>query len=127
MDEVLKTCTNCGESFTLGRLATDPLLVPIGMSCDEGEDEVAYYLFQHETPECGTSMLVSVSAFRPLITERIPNELLVGSEACEKHCVNLKDLQVCNQPCFNAPFRRFLLKMIAIKKRRAEERAGMVV
>lgn len=127
MSEVVKSCTNCGESFTLEQLATDPLLVPIGMAFEEGEEEIAYYYFQHEIPECGTSFLVPVNVFRPLITERIPANLLVGCEHCEEHCANINDLQACGQPCSNAPFRRFLLKMIEVKKRRAEQRAGMAV
>jgi hypothetical protein len=126
-NQLIKECTYCKSKLTLTELAKEPCLVPIGMSFDGNEFDMAYYYFQHEIPECGTSILVAVNAFEPFISEDVPETKLTLSDECEEHCVNIKDLSECKQECFFAPFRRFLLQMLETKKRNAEEKSGMAV
>jgi hypothetical protein len=57
-----------------------------------------------------------VEHFRQFITESIPEAVLTLEPGCEGHCVNIQDLSDCRRECHFAPFRRFLLEMLAAKK-----------
>jgi len=116
-EETVKICPFCKANLTLDQLVNDPLIRPIGMMFGEGNIEHAYYFFHHDTDNCGTTFIVNVLTFTPCITEPIPQEKLTLTEPCERHCVNLNDLLECKQPCFFAPYRRFLIRMIHIKGR----------
>ncbi len=109
-------CPCCKEWFSLERLATDPVLRLIGMSFDGNGFEVAFYFFQHENSQCGSSFLVAVDAFKSLIDEPIPEHKATLSEGCEGRCTSIEDLQTCKNECYFAPFRRLLLKMMEAKK-----------
>jgi hypothetical protein len=114
-DDPIRTCPFCNDILTLDKLVSDPLIRPIGMIFGKGSFEHAFYCFQHETQDCGTSFLVNVLIFSPYLSEPIPKERLTLTESCERHCVNIKDLSECKQPCLFAPFRRFLIKMLETK------------
>ncbi len=115
--EIVRTCPSCKKELTLDQLVNDPSIQPADMSIDTDDIENAYYYFRHKTEKCGTAFMVNVLAFAPCITETIPKERLTLTDPCERHCVNLIDLQECKQSCFFAPFRRFLIKMIELKGR----------
>ncbi len=87
------------------------------MSFADNSVEWSYYFFQHEVPNCGSSFLVRVDEFRPLIHEGIPTEKMTFRGCCEEHCVSLNDLSDCKNECYFAPFRRLLIRMIAAKER----------
>ncbi len=114
-DDPIRTCPFCKDILTLDRLVSDPLIRPIGMTFGKGSFEHAFYYFQHQTPDCGTSFLVNVLIFSSCLSEPIPKERLTLTESCERHCVNIEDLLECKQPCLFAPFRRFLIKMLEAK------------
>jgi hypothetical protein len=114
-DDLIRACPFCKVKLTLDKLVSDPLLRPIGMAFGKGSFENAFYCFQHETQDCGTSFLVNVLIFSPRISEPIPKERLTLTESCERHCVSIEDLSECKQPCLFAPFRRFLIKMLETK------------
>lgn len=118
-----KLCNYCKRTFSPQQLAEDPEVRPIGMVYDD-EIGKAYYMFQHESEDCGTSFTVNIRDFDPLLEEKIPELRMTLCEGCEEHCVNIKDLQECSQNCEFAPFRRFLLKMIAQKRERLAQRAA---
>jgi hypothetical protein len=115
-NDVVKKCTLCGRGLTAMDLANNPDLKLVGMLCMPGENEKAYYFYQHEVKDCGTSIAVDIEVMKQFITESIPDEKLTLSKCCEEHCVNIKDLSECQQECYYAPFRRFLFKMIDQKK-----------
>jgi hypothetical protein len=116
-DEIVKKCAYCQMSLTAKQLVNELSVRPIGTAFfpDEGAG-IHYYFFQHETPDCGTSFVVNVEHFKQFITEPIPDKVLRLGPSCEGHCVNIHDLNDCGQECHFAPFRRFLLKMLAEKK-----------
>ncbi len=115
-DKIVKKCSFCNRDFTAMELANDPELKLVGMLYMPGENEKAYYFYQHEVKDCGTSIAVDIEVMKQFITESIPDEKLTLSKCCEEHCVNIKDLSECQQECYYAPFRRFLFKMIDQKK-----------
>ena len=118
-DETIKNCPCCKAHFTLAQLASDPDIRLIGMAFGEDSIEWAYYFFQHEVPGCRSSFAVKVEEFLSLIDEPIPNESLALRDCCQEHCVSIADLSTCKNPCYFAPFRRQLLKMLAAKAERA--------
>ncbi|MEW6051551.1 MAG: hypothetical protein AB1644_10875 [Candidatus Zixiibacteriota bacterium] len=121
----IKRCGNCGVWLTASDFVNNPDLVPIGMMFIEDDTTTAYYMFQHETPNCRSSLAVPANEFREFIVEPVPDQVLTLSECCKEHCVKLNDLSNCKQPCYFAPFRRFLFQMIEKKGRAAVPDIGI--
>lgn len=120
-DEIVKKCNCCQTCLTAKQLVDDLAVKPIGTAFLKAQGPgTHYYFFQHETPDCGTSFVVDVEHFKQFITEPIPEKVLELEPSCEGHCVNIHDLSDCRQECHFAPFRRFLLKMLAEKKSRTQ-------
>lgn len=117
LDQRIKKCSLCGQWLTAHDVIYDPRVKPIGMAFMDADISTAYYFFQHNAPNCGTSFLVNVQALTPFITEAVPPENKALTECCERHCVSLDDLRACRQECYYAPFRRFLHRMIALKEK----------
>jgi len=106
-----KVCPGCNQAFSLLELVESPELQPLGMQFVDKELSQNVYYFSHICPSCGTTFVVSVTAFLPLIQEPIPTDCLAGTEACEEHCMAVADLELCSRACRYAPFRRFLLQI----------------
>lgn len=119
-EENVKICNLCKATMSMQEIVHNPDIRPIGMAFADDTVKGAYYFFQHEIPTCGTSFVLRVENLKAYIVEPTPSEVLAGTECCEHHCVNLEDLGECKQSCHNAPFRRFLLKMLSLKKVAAE-------
>jgi hypothetical protein len=113
----IKQCKGCEQWFSADEIVNDPDIRPIGMSFLANDFKRAYFFFQHEIPECRSSFLVDVTLLDQYIDEYIPKASLILTEDCARHCVRLEDLDNCQNACHNAPYRRFLLKMIEIKKK----------
>lgn len=115
-DDIVKTCPFCRRELTARQIVDDPAIQPLGTAfLGESGDNAHYYLFRHEIPSCGTSFVVDVEHFRQFIDEPIPAQVLRLGPECEGRCVTIGDLNECGQNCQFAPFRRFLLRMIAQK------------
>lgn len=115
-EEIIKKCNCCLESFTAVQIIEDKFVVPIGVAFLETEQtDSHFYFFQHNTEACGTSFVIDVEKFKKFVDEPIPEAVLRLKEGCEGHCVNIHDLSDCQAECHFAPFRRFLLKMLAEK------------
>jgi len=83
------------------------------MQLEDTDHRYNYYYFNHVCAHCGTTFLVPVMDFLPFITEPVPDLALAGTELCERHCLDVRDLGACEQDCRYAPFRRHLLSMRA--------------
>ncbi len=121
-EEKIKSCPYCKASLTIDDLISNPDLRLIGMSFADDSIEWAYYFYQHEVPNCGTSFVVRVDKFTAYITEQIPTEKLALRECCKEHCVSINDLSECENECYFAPFRRLLIRMMAAKSQTATTR-----
>ena len=106
---IVKTCPSCGPPFTLRDLISLPEIAPLGMQFETGDPDSNVFYFNHNRPGCGSTFVVPVMEFLPLITEPIPDSILTGSEKCGHHCLSIDDLSICQAPCKYAPFRRFLV------------------
>ena len=114
--EKFKQCPSCKKWLSSDEVLQDPEIKPLGMAYLEDEAGTAYYYFQHRVEGCGSSFLIDIKDFEPFIEENIPQVSLMASDYCGGHCVDLYDLKVCKNECYYAPFRRFILKLIEIKK-----------
>jgi len=124
LTKVVHTCPYCKQEFDLDTLMYSPEVALIGMSFADDDPDWVYYFFQHEISNCGSSFVVKVREFERQIDEPISSEVKFGGDCCEEHCVSLGDLGACNQECSFAPYRRFLHKMLELKKKSAERVQG---
>jgi len=115
-----KECPNCGHWFTALEIMESPTVEPIGMRFDEEDPTFNLYFFNHVCEGCNTTFVIEVDKFLPFIMEPVAEKALTGTDVCEGHCTNLADLRECTTNCHYAPFRRFLLSMIEIRKVKAQ-------
>jgi len=111
-----KQCS-CGACFTRDDLIRSPSLTPIGMLHLSGDPAAAtIYCFTHTRWSCRTTFGLPVETFREEIREKIPETCLSGTAACEGHCSRIEDLEVCDNECSLAPYRRFLVERLVPRK-----------
>ena len=113
----IKACGKCNERFTARDFVEHPDLIPIGMMFVGEEANQAYYLFQHETEACGSTLALRVSVLGEFVAEPIHERLLAQTDYCERHCVNLNDPDTCDQDCRMAPYRRLMARLMEAKWR----------
>lgn len=109
---VVKECPTCNEPFSTQALLEDLMVDAVGMMLIDEDLTMSAYFFNHLCPGCGTTFSVAIDKFRELIKEEIPDTLLAGSPVCDGHCTRLRDLADCDNPCSNAPYRRFLINVL---------------
>lgn len=111
-----KRCS-CGTCFTRQDLIHLRSLTPIGMLHITGDSpESSIYCFTHTRWSCRTTFGLPVVTFREEIGERIPTQCLDGTAACGGHCARIEDLELCENECALAPYRRFLLERLVPRK-----------
>ena len=114
--ECVKQCS-CGASFTREDLIRLPSLTPVGMLHLGGEQAAStIYCFTHTRWSCRTTFGLPVETFREEIREPIPEECLAGTDACAGHCSKIEDLELCENECSLAPYRRFLVRRLVPRK-----------
>ena len=111
-----KHCS-CGDSFTREDLLHRPCLTPIGMlHIDGARAATAIYCFTHTRWSCRTTFGLPVETFRDEIAEEISDECLSGAAECAGHCSDIEDLELCDNECALAPYRRFLVQRLVPRK-----------
>jgi hypothetical protein len=114
--ECAKQCS-CGERFTRDDLIHLRALTPIGMLHLDGDSAAStIYCFTHTRWACRTTFALPVETFRDEIGEKIPQACVAGTAACERHCSNIEDLELCEAECSLAPYRRFLMERLVPRK-----------
>jgi len=104
-------CPGCGATFSAATIPGHPEIEPIGMQLSGEIPDLNFYYFTHMASQCLSTFAVPVELFIELIDEPVREKILAGGENCERHCLKIKDLQMCHAECRYAPFRRFLLSM----------------
>ena len=111
-----KQCS-CGARFTRDDLIRLRSLTPVGMLHIVGEPATsAIYCFTHTRWACRTTFGLPVEAFRDEIREEIPDQCLSGTVECAGHCSKIEDLELCENECALAPYRRFLVQRLLPRK-----------
>jgi hypothetical protein len=110
-EQSIKQCPNCGQQFTIDDLLNNTDIRPKGLALESDDLSFNMFYFDHNVIGCGTTFVVPVETLAPYIEEPIPDELLAGTDTCERHCLKIEDWAECSQACSNAPYRRFLLSL----------------
>lgn len=80
-----------------------------------------YYLFNHSTRGCGTSIAVLVGSMLDLYDGPVYEDSKFESADCEGHCLNVNDFDKCDLPCSNARAREIMGVILSRKNRRAAQ------
>ena len=100
-----KSCPVCSEIWpTPDAFVRDRALAPIGLTVVFDDPYRSLFMFNHR---CGTTLGVEADLLRdhfPLLV----GESLARTAGCRRHCLDINDLESCDQPCRNAPLRQFL-------------------
>jgi hypothetical protein len=86
----------------------DPTLELIGYQPNFSELEAGLFLFQHNTPDCGTSLAIEAGRFSDLYDGPIFTESLRGTDKCCGYCVHQSELRRCPAKCECAYVREIL-------------------
>jgi hypothetical protein len=109
-----RTCSLCQREWpTRVDFELDPELPVLGIVVHFGDPYRGLVLFNHR---CGTTIAIAVADFRDELPP-LAGELHTGQEGCPGHCLRFADLEACDQPCRNAPLRRFVHSLAAAKER----------
>ena len=114
-NKIIENCSGCGKSLTAHQLVNDPRFRVIGMAYKDNDQTEAYYFFQHDTPDCGTSLLIDVSNFTGYIPETIRAANDSGCGCGDGFCIHIDNLKDCGRECYLLPYRELLFRMIKIK------------
>lgn len=111
-DSPFKVCPNCGFVWNSREsLLADPTVVLAGYQASFVDLSAGYFLFQHERPECGTSMAVEAGRFLDLYDGPIFQEH--RDERCPGFCLKSDNLERCSVPC-ECAFVREVLQVVRL-------------
>jgi len=106
-------CPGCQLWFTAREIIDGSFVEPIGMTLEEGNAEWNLFYFNHKVPDCGTTFVIRADSFDPFIEEPIPPRTMAFGPDCEGHCTSIEDRRLCQYECRWAPYRRFLIQLLA--------------
>ena len=98
--EHFKHCTMCGTSWRdLAEFVTDFQLRVEGYQACFPQPDLGLVMLTHRADGCGTTLAVAAAELRPLYDGPEFTEHRVGQEDCEKHCLQVKDIEECDVEC----------------------------
>lgn len=115
-----KTCSSCDKQWvTRDDLLDDPEVILAGFQPAGSDTLEGYALFNHDTPECRSTIALEAEALLDMYDGPLHERVLMGSDACGGHCYRIEDLETCDAPCRNAMIREVLKKIRARQRRLA--------
>lgn len=103
MSPLFKTCPMCHKSWaTLESFLSDPAIIFNGFQPDFEHEEKGLFYFTHETPHCGSSMLLQTEKFYSLHDGQRYEESLHLTQDCPGLCLNREELGRCEAKCKHA-------------------------
>jgi hypothetical protein len=100
-----KRCPFCGKTWpTPDAFIGDLALTPIGLTVDFDDPYRSLFMFNHR---CGTTLGVEAEHLRNHFPQLV-GESLARTSNCRRHCMDVNDLELCDQPCRNETLREFL-------------------
>lgn len=95
-----KKCTACTKEWKdREEFLSDPEVVLAGYQVHFEELTAGFFLFQHRSQACGTSIAIDVDGFTDLHHGPVFEKRLAGTDACEGHCLRESDLLPCPAHC----------------------------
>lgn len=120
-----KTCPNCfyvwpdRDSFL-----SDPRISAMGYQVNFDDLTAGFFLFNHTTCQCGTSLALEAGQFTDMHDGPIFQERLNGTSECPQYCLHDDSLEPCPEKCECAYVLDVLQKVKSWPKR-AEDTAGL--
>lgn len=98
---MFKQCSTCHEVWeTREDFLGEPTLRLVGYQVNFGELKAGFFMFNHDTDECGTSLAIEAGEFTDMhkgpIFEDIRRE---SAESCPGYCDDSHRLDPCYQKC----------------------------
>jgi len=95
-----KECPNCRLRWPDRKtFLSDPMLRLIGYQANYSNLEAGFFIFNHETPDCATTLSVEAGQFADLHNGPMFETRLTGTEDCPGYCGNNKALEPCSNKC----------------------------
>jgi len=92
-------------------LLADPAVKIVGYQVNYADPNAGLVLFSHETPDCGTSLAVTMREFRDFYFGPICEDLLENTDECPGYCKNRDSLEPCFGKC-KCTFARDILQIL---------------
>ena len=100
MTGAFKECPKCSRRWPRrSALLADPEVTLVGYQVSGLESEAGFFLFNHLTADCGTTMTVPAAAFADLHEGPLFTARLRGTEECPGYCLRQSELEACTAPC----------------------------
>ena len=104
-----KACTNCGHVWkTRNDFIVSREVSIVGYQPNYPDIENGLFLFNHNYKDCGTTMAIRTGEFTELYIKPINDKPKLGTEECEKRCLDQEDIQNCNANCRYAYIREIM-------------------
>jgi hypothetical protein len=98
-----KSCSLCHKSWpSREEFLSDGDVTLVGYQPDFEDLDLGTLVFNHVTPECGTTMEIEIESFADLYGGPIYETPLNGTDECHGHCLRIENLERCEQRCKNA-------------------------
>lgn len=100
---VFKTCPLCHKSWSSrADFLGDRDITLIGYQPDFEELKLGTLLFNHDGPDCGTTMEIEIEVFADLYDGPVHHTSYHGTDECSGYCLRIENLKRCEKPCANA-------------------------
>lgn len=104
-----KTCGNCGACWqTRSEFVECRSIDLVGYQSNFEKIEEGLFLFNHTIDSCGSTLAIPVGKFDDLYDGKRYPEPKYGREECQKRCIDLFNLERCDQKCKYAYVREIL-------------------
>ena len=104
-----KTCSVCRQTWKDRKsFLGDAEVVLVGYQVNFGELQAGLFLFNHERPQCRTTLAINAEAFLDLYDGPIFDERATGTAECSSYCLQESNLSLCPTKCECAYVREVL-------------------
>ena len=119
---LFKECPNCHYRW-LDRetFLADPLLSLIGYQANFGDLVAGYFLFTHDTAECGTSLAVEARYFTDMHKGPVFQSCPIQPTDCPGYCHKINSLEACSYKC-ECAYVRDVLQIVRNWPKQVKER-----
>jgi hypothetical protein len=115
--QLFQKCGSCGHAWKDWRdFILDTHVRMLGFQAIVHLPDANLFVFEHR---CGSSVSVLAKRLRHMVPELESDReerILFDSETCNRFCLSIDNLEMCDRPCANARDRR-LIRMIMQMKR----------
>lgn len=106
---IFKQCSFCQQLWrNRDSFLKDPEIEIIGYQANIKKPEKGFFLFNHRSSDCGTTLSIGVSSFVDFYEGTVYHSNLHGSDGCSELCLHQSVLSECPAECECAYVREVL-------------------